>query len=74
MLETGSMCRLGCKEASLSRSMLEFTGVHKQGIEASLTGSCFSFGAWYDWDPATQKFIFVEGEPVLQKTYREGKL
>ena len=68
------MCRLGCKEGSLSRSMLEFTGVCERGIEDSLTVACLSFGAWYDWDPATQKFIFVEGEPVLKKTYREGKL
>eukprot|EP00092_Neocalanus_flemingeri_P017694 GFUD01019140.1.p1 GENE.GFUD01019140.1~~GFUD01019140.1.p1 ORF type:complete len:354 (+),score=85.06 GFUD01019140.1:245-1306(+) len=32
-----------------------------------------SFGAWYDWVPAEEKFVFVEGEPMFQKTFREGK-
>jgi len=43
------------------------------GQPAKIYVGVHSFGAWYDWDPASQKFLFVEGEPVLTKTYREGK-
>jgi len=32
-----------------------------------------SFGAWYDWDIASGKFLFSEGSHLLRRTYREGR-
>ena len=34
----------------------------------------FSFGAWYDWDRAGERFLFSEGSPVVRRAYREGRL
>jgi len=33
-----------------------------------------SFGAWYSWNENTRKFYFVEGEPVIRKTVKHGKI
>jgi len=73
-VESGSLCIGGVKTFGNHVGDWEHVSLRLQGGQpVQIYVGVHSFGAWYDWDPASQSFKFSEGEPVVRKVKREGK-